>query len=39
MCPFQVEGAEKLLKVGYETGFGDKNSFGLGMVDLRRRSK
>ena len=39
ICPFQVEGSEKLLKVGYETGFGDKNSVGFGMVDLRRSSK
>ena len=37
MCPFQVEGSKELIQVGYETGFGDKNSFGFGMVDLIRR--
>lgn len=32
VCPFQVIGAPELIRVGYECGFGDKNSAGFGMV-------
>jgi len=35
MCPFNVEGSPELIEVGYETGFGDKNSLGFGMVEGR----
>lgn len=31
-CPFKVEGDIELIKVGYEAGFGEKNSMGFGMV-------
>ena len=34
MCPFQAEGSVELIKLGYQTGFGDKNSFGFGMVEV-----
>lgn len=30
--PFQIEGDPNLIKVGYECGFGEKNSIGFGMV-------
>ena len=33
MCPFHVEGNPELIHVGYECGFGDKNSAGFGMVE------
>ena len=36
MCPFTVEGNPELIEVGYETGFGDKNSLGFGMVEIGR---
>ncbi len=32
LCPFQVIGSPELIRVGYECGFGDKNSAGFGMV-------
>lgn len=32
--PFIVKGNPELVKVGYECGFGDKNSLGFGMVKL-----
>ena len=32
MAPFQVEGPPELIAVGYECGFGEKNSGGFGMV-------
>lgn len=31
-CPFTVSGDPKLTKIGYECGFGEKNSMGFGMV-------
>ncbi|MBS3945861.1 MAG: CRISPR-associated endoribonuclease Cas6 [Melioribacter sp.] len=31
-CPFNVSGDSKLTKLGYECGFGEKNSMGFGMV-------
>lgn len=30
---FEVKGSEELIKIGYECGFGSKNSMGLGMVE------
>lgn len=34
-CPFAVTGSPELMRVGYETGFGEKNAGGFGMVDVR----
>ena len=34
MCPFRVFGSIPLIQIGYECGFGDKNSVGFGMVDV-----
>ncbi len=34
MCPFSVSGSPALIQVGYECGFGDKNSAGFGMVEV-----
>ena len=32
MAPFEVNGNPELIKIGYETGFGEKGSMGFGMV-------
>lgn len=34
LCPFRVSGSPTLIQVGYECGFGDKNSAGFGMVEV-----
>ncbi len=34
LCPFLATGSRELMYVGYECGFGDKNSAGFGMVDV-----
>ena len=34
LCPFYVSGSPALIRVGYECGFGDKNSVGFGMVEV-----
>ena len=34
LCPFRVSGSVALIQVGYECGFGDKNSAGFGMVEV-----
>ncbi len=34
LCPFRVVGSPELIRVGYECGFGDKNSAGFGMVEV-----
>lgn len=34
LCPFSVIGSPALIRVGYECGFGDKNSAGFGMVEI-----
>ena len=34
MCPFRVSGNPALIQIGYECGFGDKNSAGFGMVEI-----
>ena len=34
MCPFRVAGSPALIQIGYECGFGDKNSAGFGMVEV-----
>ncbi len=31
--PFEIEGDKDLIKVGYECGFGEKNSLGFGLVE------
>ncbi|PLV57137.1 CRISPR-associated endoribonuclease Cas6 [Thermotoga sp. SG1] len=33
--PFRVRGDRKLIEIGYEAGFGEKNSMGFGMVALK----
>jgi CRISPR-associated endoribonuclease Cas6 len=33
-APFILEGDPELIKVGYECGFGEKNSMGFGMVEV-----
>ena len=34
LCPLSVVGSPALIRVGYECGFGDKNSAGFGMVEV-----
>lgn len=34
-CPFTVSGSVDLMRVGYETGFGEKNAAGFGMVEIK----
>ncbi len=34
LCPFHACGSPELMLVGYECGFGDKNSAGFGMVEV-----
>lgn len=34
LCPFRVSGSQELIQIGYECGFGDKNSTGFGMVEV-----
>ena len=34
MCPFRVTGNPALIQIGYECGFGDKNSAGFGMAEV-----
>ena len=34
LCPFRVSGSVPLIQIGYECGFGDKNSVGFGMVEV-----
>ena len=34
MCPFRVSGSVALIRMGYECGFGDKNSAGFGMAKI-----
>lgn len=33
--PFKIRGEKKLVEIGYEAGFGEKNSMGFGMVALK----
>ena len=37
IAPFHVIGAPELIRVGYECGFGDKNSMGFGMAEVLRQ--
>lgn len=34
MSPFKVTGAPELIKIGYECGFGEKNSLGFGLAKV-----
>ena len=34
LCPFRVTGSDSLIQIGYECGFGDKNSAGFGMAEV-----
>ena len=34
LCPFRVSGSVPLIQIGYECGFGDKNSAGFGMAEV-----
>jgi len=34
LCPFRAFGSPELMFIGYECGFGDKNSAGFGMVEI-----
>ncbi|RLG47654.1 MAG: CRISPR-associated endoribonuclease Cas6, partial [Thermoproteota archaeon] len=36
---FKAYGDEELIKVGYQAGFGEKNSLGFGMVKVDGRRK
>ncbi len=38
VAPFHVIGTPELIRVGYECGFGDKNSIGFGMVEVARKN-
>ena len=39
LSPFHVIGAPELIHIGYECGFGDKNSMGFGMVEIARKRR
>ncbi|HQI41148.1 MAG: CRISPR-associated endoribonuclease Cas6 [Ignavibacteriales bacterium UTCHB2] len=34
LAPFTIEGDPELIKIGYECGFGEKNSMGFGLADV-----
>lgn len=36
VLPFSVSGSKDLIKVGYDCGFGEKNSMGFGLVEMQR---
>jgi len=36
---FEAEGDSELLRLGYETGFGEKNSMGFGMVKISEKKR
>ena len=38
VAPFHVIGSPELIRVGYECGFGDKNSAGFGMAELATKN-
>lgn len=38
-CPFTASGSIELMRVGYETGFGEKNAAGFGMVGCSGMAK
>jgi CRISPR-associated endoribonuclease Cas6 len=34
LAPFTVEGSKELIELGYEAGFGSRNSMGFGMAEV-----
>lgn len=34
LAPFTVEGSPELIELGYEAGFGSRNSMGFGMAEV-----
>jgi len=34
MCPVTIEGDERLIRLAYESGLGEKNSMGFGMIEV-----
>jgi CRISPR-associated endoribonuclease Cas6 len=34
MAPFTLKGDTELMKIGYEAGYGEKNSMGFGMAKV-----
>lgn len=39
MCPITIEGNPELIKLAYESGLGEKNSMGFGMLEVMSNSK
>lgn len=39
MCDFRIKTKPELIKVGYECGFGGKNSMGFGFVEVKNNNK
>lgn len=39
MCDFKIKTSPELIKVGYECGFGGKNSMGFGFVEVQYKNK
>jgi CRISPR-associated endoribonuclease Cas6 len=37
LAPFRIRGPQELIEIGYEAGFGDKNSLGFGMAETPER--
>jgi CRISPR-associated endoribonuclease Cas6 len=33
LAPFTIEGSPELIEIGYEAGFGARNSMGFGMAE------
>jgi CRISPR-associated endoribonuclease Cas6 len=38
MCPLTIEGDVRLIRLAYESGLGEKNSMGFGMIEYRVHS-
>jgi CRISPR-associated endoribonuclease Cas6 len=34
MCPITIEGNPELIRLAYESGLGEKNSMGFGMLEV-----
>jgi CRISPR-associated endoribonuclease Cas6 len=34
MCPLTIEGNPALIALAYESGLGEKNSMGFGMIEI-----
>jgi CRISPR-associated endoribonuclease Cas6 len=37
LAPFIVEGSKELIEIGYEAGYGSRNSMGFGMAEASER--